>query len=87
MPAAEDHIRSSISRRRVPTRRSQVAFMRGAWTAVRRILAAGLENPVRPVTCGAAIDHASLRGNVPDVLVQFYPRRSPPPARAELPLL
>jgi hypothetical protein len=31
--------RSRSSRRRVPTRRSQVAFMRGVWTAVRRILA------------------------------------------------
>ena len=31
-------MRSRSSRRRVPTRRSQVAFMRGAWTAVRRIL-------------------------------------------------
>src|SRR5258708_13370374 len=31
--------RSRSSRRRVPTRRSQVAFMRGAWTAVHRILA------------------------------------------------
>ena len=31
-------MRSSSSRRRVPTRRSQIAFIRGAWTAVRRIL-------------------------------------------------
>jgi len=31
--------RSRSSRRRVPARRSQVAFMRGAWTAVRRIVA------------------------------------------------
>ena len=31
--------RSRSSRRRVPTRRSQIAFIRGAWTAVRRILA------------------------------------------------
>src|SRR5450755_4441325 len=30
--------RSRSSRRKVPTRRSQVAFIRGAWTAVRRIL-------------------------------------------------
>ena len=29
--------RSRSSRRRVPTSRSQIAFMRGAWTAVRRI--------------------------------------------------
>ncbi len=34
----ENSVRSRSSRRRVPTRRSQVAFMRGAWTAVRRIL-------------------------------------------------
>ena len=32
-------IRSRSSRRRVPTRRSQIAFIPGAWTAVRRILA------------------------------------------------
>ena len=31
-------MRSRSSRRRVPTRRSQIAFIRGAWTAVRRIL-------------------------------------------------
>jgi hypothetical protein len=30
--------RSRSSRRRVPTRRSQVAFIRGAWTAVRKIV-------------------------------------------------
>jgi len=30
--------RSRSSRRRVPTRRSQIAFIRGAWTAVRAIL-------------------------------------------------
>jgi hypothetical protein len=31
-------MRSRSSRRRVPTSRSQIAFMRGAWTAVRRTL-------------------------------------------------
>src|ERR1700691_1390649 len=31
-------MRSRSSRRRVPARRSQMAFMRGAWTAVRRIV-------------------------------------------------
>ena len=31
-------MRSRSSRRRVPTGRSQIAFIRGAWTAVRRIL-------------------------------------------------
>jgi hypothetical protein len=29
-------VRSRTSRRRVPARRSQVAFIRGAWTAVRK---------------------------------------------------
>ena len=39
--------RSRSCRRRVPTRRSQVAFMRGAWTAVRGVLVTGgLENGV-----------------------------------------
>ena len=38
MPFAENRSRSRSSRRRVPTSRSQVAFMGGAWTAVRRIL-------------------------------------------------
>ena len=31
-------MRSRSSLRRVPTRRSQIAFIRGAWTAVRKIL-------------------------------------------------
>src|SRR5271169_6566353 len=31
-------MRSRYSRRRVPTRRSQIAFIRGAWTAERTIL-------------------------------------------------
>jgi hypothetical protein len=35
---AEDYVRSGTSRRRVPTRRSQIAFIRGAWTALTRIL-------------------------------------------------
>jgi hypothetical protein len=30
--------RSRSSRRKVPTRRSQIAFIRGAWTALRRIV-------------------------------------------------
>jgi hypothetical protein len=38
MSFAEISTRSRSSRRSVPTRRSQVAFMRGARTAVRRIL-------------------------------------------------
>jgi hypothetical protein len=35
---AQDQNRSRSSRRRVPIRRSQVAFIRGAWTAVRTIV-------------------------------------------------
>jgi hypothetical protein len=38
MPFAEDQHAAGNSRRMVPTSRSQIAFMRGAWTAVRRIL-------------------------------------------------
>ena len=39
MPLAEDQHPVEEFSRRVPTRRSQIAFIRGAWTAVRRILA------------------------------------------------
>jgi hypothetical protein len=35
---AEDELRSRSSRRRVPTRCSQIAFFRGACTAVRKIV-------------------------------------------------
>jgi hypothetical protein len=38
MALPEVSTRSRSSRRRVPTRRSQIAFIRGAWTAVRKIL-------------------------------------------------
>jgi hypothetical protein len=46
----DQHAVEELSRRRVPRRRSQVAFIRGAWTAVCRILGAvcledGVEGP------------------------------------------
>src|ERR1035437_9672663 len=38
MCRAGNHTRSRSSRRNVPASRSQIAFIRGAWTAVRRIV-------------------------------------------------
>ena len=63
--------RSRVSRRRVPTRRSQIAFIRGAWTAVRTILVpAGLEDGVEG---GGEVHPAGL---VFDEYEHTYRRRS-----------
>jgi len=60
------------SRRRVPTRRSQVGFMRRAWTALRRILA--------PVAWKTASKEA---GEVRSAVAEQEPDALEPLAKAE----